>query len=58
MINLNLGLCLAGGGINCLITIKSPEISLLDTSKMDYLYELGYKQVKNQINKIKKCLLL
>lgn len=33
-------------GVDCLIKIKSKPVSLLDTSKIDMLYELGYKQTK------------
>lgn len=41
-------------GTDYLIKIKTPKISLLDTSKIDELYELGYNETKKQINKIIK----
>ncbi len=41
-------------GADYLLTIKTKDIDLLDISKIDYLYNLGYKTVKKEINKIKK----
>lgn len=36
-------------GADELIKIKTEHMSLLDSSKIDYLYELGYKKAKKQI---------
>lgn len=36
-------------GANNIIKIKTDKISLLDFKKIDYLYELGYKQTKNYL---------
>lgn len=36
-----------------LLKIKTKEVGLLDYKKIDYLYELGYKTAKRNINKIK-----
>lgn len=36
------------------IKIKSDKVGLLDMSKIDELYELGYRQTKIEINNIKK----
>lgn len=33
-------------GVDCLLKIKTKEVSLLDTKQMDYLYQEGYKQTK------------
>ncbi len=41
-------------GADYLIKIKTKDISLLDKSKMKYLYELGYIETKGKINEIKK----
>lgn len=41
-------------GADDLIKIKTSHISLLDTSKIEYLYKLGYKQASNQLPKIFK----
>ena len=38
-------------GADYLVKIKSKKISLLDMSKMDYFYELGYKEAKKFILK-------
>lgn len=38
------------------IKIKSEKIGLLDMSKIDELYELGYRQTKHEIRKIKEKL--
>lgn len=39
-------------GTDYLLKIKTPKISLLDSSKIDYLYNLGYIETKKQIKKI------
>ena len=39
-------------GADYVIKIKSPKIGLLDMSKIDELYELGYTQTKEQINNL------
>lgn len=36
-------------GADYLIKIKSKKISLLDMSKMDYFYKLGYREAKKFI---------
>ena len=36
------------------VKIKSDKVGLLDMSKIDELYELGYRQTKMEINNIKK----
>lgn len=36
------------------VKIKSDKVGLLDMSKIDELYELGYRQTKREIEKIKK----
>lgn len=33
-------------GVDCLLKIKTKEVSLLDTKQIDYLYQEGYKQTK------------
>lgn len=38
------------------VKIKSDKVGLLDMSKIDELYELGYRQTKIEINNIKKKL--
>ena len=40
-------------GAEYLIKIKTGEISLLDFSKIEYLYNEGYKEAKKQLRKIK-----
>lgn len=40
-------------GIDYLINIKTPQISLLDMNKINELYQLGYDSTKEQIKKIK-----
>lgn len=40
-------------GVDYLLKIKTEKISLLDINKIDYLYNLGYKIAKEQIEKIK-----
>lgn len=43
-------------GADELIKIKTKHMSLLDTSKIEYLYELGYKTAKKRLNKLtEKC---
>lgn len=39
-------------GIDYLITIPFPKVSLLDTSKIDALYNVGYKVTKEQLKKL------
>lgn len=39
-------------GADELIKIKSEHISLLDSSKIDYLYKLGYKKAKEFIKSL------
>lgn len=39
-------------GADYILRIKSNKVGLLDMKKIDDLYELGYKQTKNSINKI------
>lgn len=41
-------------GVDYLIKLKSKKISLLDMSKIDELYEIGYKQTKEKIDSIRK----
>ena len=41
-------------GVGYLLKIKTNKISLLDISQIDYLYDLGYRETKKQIEKIKK----
>lgn len=38
-------------GTDFLLKINTPKISLLDTSKLDFLYKLGYEETINQIEK-------
>ena len=40
-------------GTDYLINIKTKKIGLLDMEKIDELYELGYKEAKKQIKKLK-----
>ena len=40
-------------GIDYLLKIKTEKISLLDSSKIDFLYNLGYEETKKQIEIIK-----
>lgn len=42
-------------GVDYLLKIKTEKISLLDSSKIDFLYNLGYEETKKQIEII-KCL--
>lgn len=44
-------------GADYLLKIKTKDISLLDKSKMKYLYQLGYIQTKGKINEIKKLII-
>ena len=39
-------------GADELLKIKTSHMSLLDSTKIDYLYELGYKEAKKFLNKI------
>lgn len=41
-------------GADYLLKIKTKNIELLDISKIDYLYKLGYKITKEKISEIKK----
>lgn len=41
---------------DCTVKIKSEKLGLLDMSKIDELYELGYNQIKKNIKKIKQDL--
>ena len=43
-------------GADYLIRINTKEISLLDNTKIDELYNMGYKETKKNINKIKKII--
>ena len=38
-------------GAENIIEIKSDKVGLLDMSKIDYLYKLGYKETAKKINK-------
>lgn len=45
-------------GADYLLKIKTEEkIGLLDTSKIDYLYNIGYETAKNNMDEIKKQVL-
>lgn len=43
-------------GVDYLVKIKTKKISLLDSTKIEYLYDLGYKETKKQIKKIKQLI--
>ena len=44
-------------GADYLLKIKTKEkIGLLDTTKIDYLYQLGYKTAKSNIREIKNIM--
>ena len=43
-------------GADYLLKIKTKNISLLDKSKIKYLYQLGYIEAKGKINEIKKLI--
>ena len=43
-------------GADYLLKIKTKDISLLDKSKIDYLYQLGYIKMKGKINEVKKLI--
>ena len=43
-------------GADYLLKIKTKDISLLDKSKIKYLYQLGYIETKGKINEIKKLI--
>lgn len=43
-------------GADYLLKIKTKDISLLDKSKIKYLYKLGYIEAKGKINEIKKLI--
>lgn len=42
-------------GIDNLIMINLKKVSLLDTSKIELLYKIGYEETKKQLSRIKKC---
>ena len=41
-------------GVDYLLKIESAKINLLDKSKIDLFYELGYENTKKNIDEIKK----
>lgn len=41
-------------GVDYMVKFRSPKISLLDMSKIDELYEIGYRQTQENIEHIKK----
>lgn len=43
-------------GVDYLLKITTEKISLLDSTKIEYLYNLGYNETKKQIEKIKKLI--
>ena len=43
-------------GIDYLLRVKTKDIWLLETSKIDELYEIGYKTAKQEMRKIKSFL--
>lgn len=43
-------------GADYLIKIKTKDIQLLDTKKIDIIYEMGYKSIKKNIKNIKKII--
>lgn len=43
-------------GADYLLKIKTKDISLLDKTKIKYLYQLGYIEAKGKINEIKKLI--
>lgn len=43
-------------GVDYMVKFKSEKISLLDMSKIDELYEIGYKQTIENIDKIKRLI--
>lgn len=45
-------------GADYLLKIKTPKVSLLDTSQIDKLYEIGYQKAKKEMIKIKKELII
>lgn len=40
-------------GADYLLKIHTEDVSLLDTGKMEYLYQRGYEEVKKQIRNIR-----
>lgn len=44
-------------GADSIIKIKTKHMSLLDSSKIDYLYNLGYKRAKEELRNITKTIL-
>ena len=43
-------------GIDYLLNIRTEDIGLLETSKIEELYNIGYKKAKKEMNKIKEYL--
>lgn len=43
-------------GADYLLKIKTKDVSLLDKSKINYLYQLGYIEMKGKIKEIKKLI--
>lgn len=43
-------------GADYLLKIKTKDISLLDKTKIDYLYKLGYEEAKKKMQEIKKLI--
>lgn len=43
-------------GVEYILKIKTPDCGLLDMSKINLLYKLGYEQTKKEINNIKKII--
>ena len=43
-------------GADCLLKIKTKDVSLLDMKKIDELFEIGYKTAKLKIKEIKKII--
>ena len=43
-------------GVDCLLKIKTKNISLLDMEKIDELFEIGYKTTKLKIKEINKTI--
>lgn len=41
-------------GANYIVKIRSDKVGLLDMSKIDELYELGYRQTKEKTEELKK----
>ncbi len=39
-------------GADCILSLKTKDVQLLDYTKIDYLYELGYKETKKYMDMI------